>query len=219
MKYIGFTLSLAVLMTAIIGTNMARAADEGLPECPVMGEPIDFSVSAATKDGPVFFCCAGCIKKFEANPEKYASDVAGQRKFLAKREKIQVRCPVSGEPVDQKVSTEHKGEKVSFCCKDCIDKYTSDPAKYKTALANSYTYQTKCPVMGESIDPKSFSVLSTGQTVYYCCKGCDKKFLANPAKYAPKLAVQGVTINVEKLSKAGANGDGHDHDHDHDHGH
>ena len=118
------------------------------------------------------------------------------------------------------VSIESEGEKVSFCCKDCIDKYTSDPAKYKTALANSYSYQTKCPVMGESIDPKSFSVLSTGQTVYYCCKGCDKKFLANPAKYAPKLAVQGVTINVEKLSKAGANGhDGHDHDHDHDHGH
>ena len=72
----------------------------------------------------------------------------------------------------------------------------------------------------EPIDPKSSSLLATGQTVYYCCKGCDKKFLANPAKYAPKLAAQGVTINVEKLTKAGGKGhDGHDHDHDNDHDH
>ena len=90
-------------------------------------------------------------------------------------------------------------------------------------MANSYTYQTKCPVMGEEIDPTASSVLPTGQKIYYCCPRCGDKLLKNPAKYAPILAAQGVNIDVKKIlaaGKKGAKGDGHDHDHDHSgHGH
>ncbi len=188
------------------------------PECPVMGEPINFAVSVAEKDGPVFFCCKGCISKYQANPAKYAAKLAAQRKALAGRDKVQVTCPISGKPVDQKVAVESDGRKVYFCCKDCVGKYRRDPSKYRTALANSYTYQTKCPVMDEEIDPKAFATSADGRKIYFCCKGCDKKLFANPAKYAPKLAAQGFTVNAAELKqwKQREHGDEHDHgSHDH----
>ena len=169
------------------------------PLCPVMGEPIDFSVSVATDDGPVFMCCPGCIKKYKANPSKYASEVAAQRKTLAGRAKVQVKCPVSGKPADPDRYVEVGGKKVSFCCMGCAGKYKKNPGAFKTALANSYTYQTKCPVMDEEIDPLVSTTLASGQTVYFCCKGCDKKFTKNPAKYAEKLASQGFAIKASDL--------------------
>jgi Cu(I)/Ag(I) efflux system membrane fusion protein len=46
--------------------------------------------------------------------------------------------------------------------------------------------QTLCPVMGNPIDPAVF-VEYRGQKVYFCCRGCDKKFLENPEKYLAKL--------------------------------
>jgi YHS domain-containing protein len=39
--------------------------------CPVMGAPIDKAHFAEYKGQEVYFCCAGCDKKFEADPEKY----------------------------------------------------------------------------------------------------------------------------------------------------
>lgn len=189
------------------------------PKCPVTDEPVNLAVSTATDDGPVFFCCKGCIPKYKANVDKYSAKVAAQRKALAGRAKVQVSCPLTENPVDQKVFVEHDGGKVYFCCKGCIDRFQQDPGKYKAALANSYTYQTKCPIMDEEIDPQAFTTAANGMKIYYCCKGCDKKFLADPSKYAPKLVAQGFTVSPAELKPAekddhGSHGhEGHDHDH------
>jgi YHS domain-containing protein len=186
------------------GQNPAPAAAPAaavLPMCPVMGEPIDFTVSARTDEGPVFFCCQECVQKYGADPSKYASKVASQRQALDKRPKIQVLCPVTGDAVDSKAFIEQGGQKIHFCCPECIDKYKADPAKYKANLANSYTYQTQCPVMDEPITAKNSLVLPGGQKIYLCCGRCAKKLLADPAKYAPKLASQGVRINVDEINK------------------
>lgn len=41
-------------------------------KCPVEGEPIDPAVFTKAKDGHnVYFCCAKCIAKFNADPDKY----------------------------------------------------------------------------------------------------------------------------------------------------
>jgi len=223
MKKQMFGFGLAAILA--LGVVAARAESKGgpLPRCPIMDEPIDFSVSTDTADGPVYFCCAGCIKKYNATPKKFAKLVATQRSMLAKRDKVQVKCPVSGEPTDPKITATHNGETVSFCCKSCAKKFTADPAKYKAGLASAYTYQTKCPVMGGTVVPDAMSVLPTGETVYYCCGGCDKKFMGNIAKYAPKLAEQGINLNVAKIKEMmSGKGGGHDHgshgghgDHDH----
>lgn len=86
--------------------------------------------------------------------------------------------------------------------------------------------------MNEDIDPTAFIKLKTGQTIYFCCDGCDKKFLKDPGKYAPKLDAQGVRIDPKKVEVAlkseskdkhedkGRAHEGHDdHEHHDDHDH
>ncbi|MFQ5501087.1 MAG: hypothetical protein ACE5EQ_02175 [Phycisphaerae bacterium] len=194
-----------------------KAKKLAFPECPVMGEPVDFSVKTDTPNGPVYFCCKKCIKKFLKNPAKYAEDVAQQRKAVAALPKIQVSCPVTGKPIDEKVFIGKGDKKTYFCCKGCVSKYKKNPAKYKAGLANSYTYQTQCPVMGEEIDPTAFITLTTGQRVFFCCPKCEKKFLKNPAKYAPKLEAQGTLIDPDnvKLARKDAHPDHPDASHEH----
>ena len=92
-------LSLMVLMAAAAGcasrdrslelgpgpaaNGTATGSETALPKCPVMDEPIDSAVSIKTEEGPVYFCCKGCINKYKANPAKYAEQVALQRRALA----------------------------------------------------------------------------------------------------------------------------------------
>ena len=206
-KSFGFGL-VVVLALAWGGGFRLLFADEGhgdgsgLPNCPVMDEPIDFTVSSVTDEGPVFYCCAGCIDKYEANPDKYAAKVAVQRELLKDRPKVQVTCPVSGKPVDGKTSITLDGETVGFCCPKCPDAFTKDPAKYKSKLANSFTYQTLCPVSGEAIDPATATTLATGQTLYFCCSKCGPKLVADPASYVSKLGTMGIHLDPKKLTKS-----------------
>ena len=48
--------------------------------------------------------------------------------------------------------------------------------------------KTKCPVTGEEfvVSADSPKVEQDGKTYYFCCKGCDKKFQADPKKYLNK---------------------------------
>ncbi|MBP7049499.1 MAG: YHS domain-containing protein [Phycisphaerae bacterium] len=55
------------------------------------------------------------------------------------------------------------------------------------ALETVAIEQKTCPVMeGNPINPDIF-VEYKGKKVYFCCKGCPEKFLANPEKYLAKL--------------------------------
>lgn len=173
------------------------AKPAAMPKCPVTGEAVDFSVSASTDDGPVFFCCKGCVSKFEADKSKYSGAVADQRKALAAMPKVQVRCPVMGKPVDEKFSVDHDGTKVLFCCNGCPGKFKKEPAKYKAGLASSYTYQTKCPVTGSPIAPKHSLTLIGGKTVYFATAEARKQFMEKPEPYLANLASQGMKVTAE----------------------
>lgn len=195
-----------MVVALAFGAANATAGEKEMPNCPVMDEPINLAVSTPTDDGPVFFCCKGCIKEYNKNSSKFAAKVSSQRKLLAKWDKVQVKCPVTGEAVNPELVTKYNGEKVALCCKRCVSALNSSGGKYKAALANSYTYQTKCPVSGSAIDPTVSNELPGGETVYFCCGGCSDKFMANPDKYAPKLAEQGVKVSVAKIKAAAESG-------------
>ncbi|MCC6755786.1 MAG: hypothetical protein IT199_05370, partial [Solirubrobacterales bacterium] len=169
----------------------AESSKAGQLLCPVSGEPAKLEAKAMTADGPVFFCCDGCRKKFEADPAKYQEQVTAQRAVLAHYPKVQETCPVSGKPVDKQVSMVSEGRKVYFCCKDCAEKFKADPAKFKGKLAVSYTYQDfpKCPVSGRPVD-FSRKLLAEDGPVYFCCGDCQKKYEASPAGFAEKVAAQ-----------------------------
>ncbi|MFH0981277.1 MAG: hypothetical protein V2A79_07050 [Planctomycetota bacterium] len=176
------------------GVNVA------LPKCPVTSEPVDFAVSIRTDQGPVFFNSVDGLTEYRSSPEKYAEAVSEQRKTLSGRPKVQVTCPVSGKPVDDEVFVEREGQKVCFCSEDCVAKFKNEPSKYEANLANSYSYQTKCPVSGGEINPSAFAELPNGQQVFFCCAGCAPRFQANLAEYAPNLAAQGIRMGAGKMS-------------------
>jgi YHS domain-containing protein len=214
------TLSMAVALCAVVGVGLTLADDDkakadkpAFPQCAVMDDPVDFSVNTMTKDGPVYFCCAKCIEKYKGSPEKYAKRVAMQRKAVAALPKVQVSCPISGEPLDPKSYIEKDGKRISFCCERCIAKYKKSPEKFAAKLAASYTYQTKCPVSGEAIDPSASMKTTDGKSVYFCCDKCKAKFMKEPAKYSDKLESQGTIIDPDKV-KAEKKDDhaGHGHD-------
>ncbi len=41
--------------------------------CPIMGNPVNKEVFTEHKGKKVYFCCAGCIDKFNAKPEDYVT--------------------------------------------------------------------------------------------------------------------------------------------------
>jgi YHS domain-containing protein len=43
-------------------------------------------------------------------------------------------CPLSGDPVDPKVTSVVHNDKVyGFCCQDCVDAFKANPGKYASA--------------------------------------------------------------------------------------
>jgi len=205
MKMLVATLTLAAIASLGIATATAKPKDDKpvaeLPKCPVMDEPVDFRISTMTNEGPVYFCCKMCAGKFKKDPKKYASKTKTQRAALAERDRVQVTCPISGEPIDKDVHVGEGDERVYFCCGKCKSKYEAAPDKFTAKLAASYTYQTRCPIMGGKISPKSHMKLASGETVYFCCPGCDKKLLKEPAKYVKNLNKQGYGFDEKDIKK------------------
>jgi len=199
-----------LLVFAVAVTQPVDAGDNEqaaqVPKCPVTGEPANLAQSFDTDLGPVYVCCKGCAKKLKIDPAPYAAKITAQRKVLAKLDRVQVSCPICGGPIDPVAYVEKDGKKVYACSKKCGAEIKENPGKYDKALLASYTYQTKCPVSGERIDPTASVKLTSGESIYFCCKGCMKKFEANPTKYTKKLEEQHISINPASLTKKTSEG-------------
>lgn len=79
------------------------------------------------KDGKVFFCCGGCVKKFDKEDKTMAAKANHQ--LVATGQYKQTGCPISGGGVDEDQTSEVGGVSVSFCCDKCkgkVDKAEGD---------------------------------------------------------------------------------------------
>ncbi len=69
------------------GGNVETRAEGGVINdvCPVMGGAVDknTSIKVTYKGKEIGFCCAGCVSKFNADPEKYMSKMADTKKSCA----------------------------------------------------------------------------------------------------------------------------------------
>jgi len=61
----------------------APAAAIAQKTCPVMGGPIDPKMFTEYEGRRIYFCCAACIEKFKADPEKYIAKVDAELKGAA----------------------------------------------------------------------------------------------------------------------------------------
>lgn len=163
--------------------RMARTERQALPPCPVTGEPIVLSIRTLTDDGPVYFSSGAARDRFNADPKKYAANAAAQRDALKKLARVQVTCPVTGNPIDGKTQILTRGKVVDFCCERCVNKFDSadnseaDERAYDAKLEASYTYQTNCPVSGDAINPTVYAEISDDLRVYFCCTGDRDAFI------------------------------------------
>lgn len=169
--------------TAQRAPGKTNAERQTLPPCPVTGEPIVLSIKAMTDDGPVYFASETARERFNAGPPKYAANAATQREALKKLPRVQVTCPVTGNPIDGKTTVLIRGKVVDFCCKNCVSKFDiadNDEAALRTydaKLEASYTYQTNCPISGDAIDPTVYAEISDDLRFYFCCAGDRDAFM------------------------------------------
>ena len=49
-------------------------------------------------------------------------------------ETVNTICPLMEQDVDPAIFVIHEGKKIGFCCKDCIEPFQKDPAKYMKDL-------------------------------------------------------------------------------------
>lgn len=62
-----------------------------------------------------------------------------------------------------------------------------EAAEEATTQVAAAVEQTTCPVMDGNPINKDLFVEYEGKKVYFCCKGCEEKFMADPEKYLAKL--------------------------------
>jgi YHS domain-containing protein len=96
--------------------------------CPIMGadSPVDPKVRVEHDGQFVYFCCAGCKKKFEANPAAAIAKMSAEEQAAIKVNDV---CPTTGEKVENRdVKVEHNGRNVYFCCAGCKTPYVKKHA-------------------------------------------------------------------------------------------
>jgi YHS domain-containing protein len=94
--------------------------------CPVAGKAIDKSMSSDYGGGKVYFCCAKCKAKFDADNAKFATKANLQ--LAASGQAKQTKCPFSGEDMKESTKVTVAGVDVQFCCDDCKAKVAAAKA-------------------------------------------------------------------------------------------
>lgn len=68
-----FAVTLLGLALSLTAASTARAERYALKTCVVSGESLDDKVPVTYKGKTYLLCCKSCVKKFNANPEKYVA--------------------------------------------------------------------------------------------------------------------------------------------------
>jgi YHS domain-containing protein len=108
-----------------------------------MGEPLDLVYD----NHLVRLCCAGCIKAFEEDPEKYMGMVQEAKEVKAAERTLKPypldTCLVSGAKLGsmgEPVTYVYEDQEIKFCCAGCIPAFEKDSEKYMKML---HTVETK----------------------------------------------------------------------------
>ena len=169
-----------------------------LDSCPVggklgsMGDPI----VKVYDNREVRFCCAGCIDEFEANQAKYWGDIDAK---IVEQQLMHYpihTCIVTGEKLgDDAVNHVHNNRLVRLENAEATAAFETDPAKHLEALDKKIVEvqladypMDNCPVggpLGSMGEPVNFIYMN--RLVRFCCGGCEKSLINEPAKYMAKL--------------------------------
>ena len=206
-----------VVFVACCGLLLAAGDDDlaGI-KCAVKGDNnASKEFSAEHRDGEVYFCCNGCKKKFESDASKY--EVKANHQLLLTGQYVQKGCPFSGNEINEELMTEVGAAKVGFCCEGCMTKVaeSADLAAKATLVFSSKAFEkgfekqqaeydltdVKCLIMPKRAVKAEHAVDYRDGKVFFCCKGCPKRFAKDPTKYAVK-ANQHLVVTGQYVQKA-----------------
>lgn len=120
-----------------------------LSTCPVsgqeleaMGDPVVYNY----KGREIRFCCPGCIREFEKEPQKYIEKIdtamiKNQKPYYPLQE-----CVVSGSKLDamkKPADVIYKNRLVRFCCPMCEKTFSQDAETYMTKLDQAMIQQNR----------------------------------------------------------------------------
>lgn len=101
-------------------------------KCPVKGGDIDPKVFSVVQGQKVFYCCPGCDKKMQADPDAFFAAAAKDGTVFQPATDI---CPVMEDPIeDRNWWVTYQGRRIFFCCRKCIGRFVKDPKKYLTEI-------------------------------------------------------------------------------------
>ena len=133
---------------------------------PVCGMQVDERTAAGSsvfEGSNYYFCCAGCKKKFEANPSAYvgAPPPAGDTTTAAKD-------PVCGMTVNPATARNvaHAGANYYFCSASCETKFRANPTQFLVATASPAGHEHHAHAQSPPTAPKT---AAAGGKVTYTC--------------------------------------------------
>ena len=95
------------------------------------------------------------------------------------KKEVEVKCPVSGQPIDKEHKVAYKDAEVYFCCPNCPKAFEKDTAKFSTKANHQLVLteqfeQKKCPITGQKLNPEQMTEVA-GVEVQFCCPNCKGK--------------------------------------------
>lgn len=123
---------LVILAAAVV----VSASDEAKKpvtnkKCPVMAADVSDKFRSEYKGQYVYFCCQGCVKMFDKDPEGYIAKLSKEDQEAIKPNEI---CPVTEDKItDQTKWVEYEGRKVYLCCDGCVTMYKQKIAEKKSS--------------------------------------------------------------------------------------
>jgi Cu+-exporting ATPase len=119
-------------------TDTSTTASPKTERDPVCGMQVDPASAAERYDyqGRTYsFCCDGCRRKFEADPERYLKPEPPPTK------ETDPVCKMQVDPAQAADRSDYRGRTYYFCCKGCREKFQADPARYlKPAPSSDPTF-------------------------------------------------------------------------------
>ena len=112
-------------------------------KCPVSGGPAKEASALDFKGAKVYFCCNNCPKAFaektkdKENEEGIALTQKANAQLVATKQARQVKCPLTGRPMNDEKSVEVAGVAVLLCCDGCKGKVTKAEGDAQIALVFS----------------------------------------------------------------------------------
>ncbi len=120
-------LSAAFLIVASATIAVAATKEDALKDvkCLIAAKKdVSADKSSKWKDGEVYFCCGGCLSKYEKMDKEERAKLApkANHQLVATKQYKQGGCPFSGGKLNKDATLKVAGAEIGFCCENCLAK-------------------------------------------------------------------------------------------------